>query len=144
MTEKEYKNIVKSKIEKENQLSNLFIAFVIGGLMGVFGQVVTEIFNHWFNLPVRDSYMYTMIVIVVLASIFTGLGFFDKATCFAKAGLLVPTSGFSHAMTSAAMDYKKEGYVRGIGANIFKLTGSILLYGIVVSFFVAIIKGVLS
>ncbi len=144
MTDKEYKKLVKSKIPKENKSFNLFIAFFIGGLMGVLGQILTEIFNHCFNLPVRDSYMYTMIVLTIVASILTGFGIFDKAASFAKSGLIVPSTGFAHAMTSAAMDYKKEGLIRGIGANIFKLTGSIIVYTIVVSFFVALIKGVLS
>lgn len=144
MTDKEYKKLVKSKIQKENQPFNLFIAFFIGGLMGVLGQLLTEVFNHWFNLPVRDAYMYTMIVLTLVASILTGFGIFDKAASFAKSGLVVPSTGFAHAMTSAAMDYRKEGLIRGIGANMFKLTGSIIIYTIVVSFFVALLKGVLS
>lgn len=144
MTDNEYSQIVKSKKPKENQLLNLFIAFVIGGLLGVFGQLLTLMFTNWFSMDIRDAYMYTMIALVTLASIFTGLGLFDKAASFAKAGLIVPSTGFSHAMTSAAMDYKKEGYIRGIGANMFKLTGSIIVYGIVASFFVALIKGILS
>ncbi len=144
MTEKEYKKIVKSKTSKEDKVLNMLTSFLIGGLMGILGQLISEIFNHVLNLPVRDSYMYTMIFFVVVASILTGVGVFDKATSFAKAGLFVPTTGFAHATTSAAMDYRKEGLVRGIGANIFKLIGSILLYGIVASFFVALIKGILS
>lgn len=144
MNEKEYKKLVKSKVHKENKILNMFIAFIIGGIMGVIGQLTSDFFYHICNLPLRDSYMYTMIFLVVVASVLTGFGFFDKVTSFAKAGLLVPTTGFAQAMTSAAMDYRKEGLIRGIGANIFKLTGSIILYGIVVSFFVALIKGVLS
>ncbi len=144
MTDKEYKKLVKSKTPKENKSFNLFIAFVIGGLMGILGQILTEMFNHWFNLPLRDSYMYTMVVLTIVASILTGFGIFDKAASFAKSGLVVPSTGFAHAMTSAAMDYRKEGLIKGIGANMFKLTGSIIIYTIVVSFFVALIKGVLS
>ena len=87
--------------------------------------------------------MYTMIIIVVISSILTGLGIFDKIVSFAKAGLIVPTSGFAHAMTSSAMDSKKEGLIKGIGANIFKLTGSVILYALVAGFFAALIKGVM-
>ena len=32
-------------------------------------------------------------------------------------------------MTSAAIEYKNEGLVLGIGANIFKLAGTVILYG---------------
>lgn len=144
MTDKEYKKLVKSKTPKENKSFNLFIAFFIGGLMGILGQILTEMFNHWFNLPLRDSYMYTMLVLTIVASVLTGFGIFDKAASFAKSGLVVPSTGFAHAMTSAAMDYRKEGLIKGIGANMFKLTGSIIIYTIVVSFFVTLIKGILS
>jgi stage V sporulation protein AC len=144
MNEETYGKIVKSKTAKEKKLYNMFIAFLIGGLMGVIGQLTSDFFYYVCDLPLRDSYMYTMIFLVVVAAILTGFGFFDKVTSFAKAGLLVPTTGFAHAMTSAAMDYRKEGLIRGIGGNIFKLTGSIILYGLVAAFFVALIKGVLS
>ena len=43
-------------------------------------------------------------------------------------------------MTSAALEYKKEGFVLGIGANIFKLTGSVILYGVVSAYFFGLIR----
>ena len=86
--------------------------------------------------------MYLMIVQVIISSILTGLGFFDKIVSFAKCGLIIPTTGFAHAMTSSAMDHRSEGLIKGIGSNIFKMTGSIILYGLVFSFLFAIIKGV--
>lgn len=144
LTEKEYKKLVKQKLPKENKIKNSLIAFVIGGLMGLIGQLISDFFHYCLNLPIRDSYMYTMIVLVIIASVLTGLGIFDKMASYAKAGLLVPTTGFSHAITSAAMDYRREGFIRGIGSNFFKLTGCIILYGIFFSFIVALIKGVLS
>ena len=38
------------------------------------------------------------------------------------------------------LEYKKEGLVTGIGMNIFKLAGSVILYGVVSAFFVALIR----
>ena len=43
-------------------------------------------------------------------------------------------------MTSAALEYRKEGFVLGIGSNFFKLAGSVILYGIVSAFLFCIIK----
>ena len=34
-------------------------------------------------------------------------------------------------MTSSALDYRKEGPIYGIGSNMFKLAGSVILYGVV-------------
>lgn len=140
MNKKEYKELVKEKTPRENVWKNLIIAFLIGGLMGVLGQGITDIFNKLCGFGIKDSYMLTMAVLVIISSLLTGLGFFDKIVSFARAGLIVPTTGFAHAMTSAAMDYRKEGFVKGIGGNIFKLTGSIILYGLVFSFFTVLVK----
>lgn len=144
MDKNEYKKIVKSKGPKEEKFKNIIISFFFGGLCGVFGQLLTDIFNKCFHFSINDSYMLTMVSLVLVGSILTGLGFFDKVVSFCKCGLIVPTTGFAHAMTSAAMDTRKEGLVKGIGANIFKLTGSIILYGIVVAFFVSLIKVIIG
>ena len=94
-------------------------------------------------MPLSEAYMYLMILLVVIGSILTGTGYFDKIVSFAKCGLIVPTTGFAHTMTSCAMDHSEEGPIKGIGSNIFKMTGSVILYGILSAFFLAILKGVI-
>lgn len=144
MNLKEYKNIVSNSSKKENIFMNVFISFVFGGLLGILGQLFVCFLEKKFNMPLNEAYMYLMIVLVIVSSVFTGLGFFDKIVSFAKCGLIIPTTGFAHAMTSAAIDHESEGPIKGIGSNIFKLTGSIILYGLVSAFFLALIKGVIS
>lgn len=139
----EYKKIVKKHSKKEDKFMNIIIAFFTGGLMGILGQIFSNILENIFYMPTHEAYMYTMIFLVVIGSILTGLGFFDKIVSFAKCGLIVPTTGFAHAMTSAAMDHESEGPVKGIGSNIFKMTGCVILYGLVAAFFLALIKGVI-
>ena len=73
-------------------------------------------------------------------SVKTGIGFFDDWVCKVKCGLIIPTTGFAHSMTSCALEYKKAGLITGVGANFFKLAGSVLLYGIISSFFLCLIK----
>lgn len=139
----EYNNIVKKHSKKEDTFKNAFIAFFTGGLMGVIGEVIFKVLRECFKLNVSESYMYLMIILVIISSILTGLGFFDKIVSFAKCGLIIPSTGFAHAMTSSAMDHRSEGIIKGIGSNIFQMTGSIILYGLVSAFFLAIIKGVI-
>ena len=127
----EYEKLVKSIIKKEKPIKNMLIAFISGGLMGALGELLFNLYMNSFNLTRSDGYLYVFITFVVLGSIFTGLGFFDKLLSICKCGLIVPSTGFANSMTSSAMDYKSEGYVKGLGANIFKLTGSIILYGVV-------------
>ena len=70
----------------------------------------------------------------------TALGKFDNWVTKAKCGLIIPTTGFAHSVQSAALDYKKEGFITGIGANMFKLAGSVILFGIVSSFFLVLLR----
>lgn len=139
----DYNRIVKKQSKKEDTFKNALVAFFTGGLMGIIGEVMFKVLRECLMLNVSESYMYLMIILVVISSILTGLGFFDKIVSFAKCGLIIPSTGFAHAMTSSAMDHRSEGLIKGIGSNIFKMTGSIILYGLVSSFFLAIIKGVI-
>ena len=140
---KDYNKIVKKYSKKENVFLNVFISFVIGGTIGVLGQLFIEFLTYKFYMPLSEAYMYLMILLVVIGSILTGTGYFDKIVSFAKCGLIVPTTGFAHTMTSCAMDHSEEGPIKGIGSNIFKMTGSVILYGILSAFFLAILKGVI-
>ena len=81
-----------------------------------------------------------IITLIFLACLFTALGFFDNFVHFGRMGVIIPITGFAHSMQSAALDYKKEGLVCGIGSNIFKLAGSVILYGIVSAYIVGIIR----
>lgn len=144
MNKEKYQKLVKKMSPKENKLWNYFISFFIGGLMGILGELLSRVYIHYFNISVSSSYMYVMISLVIVSSLLTGFGFFDKVVSFCKCGLIVPTTGFAHAMTSSTMDSRREGLVKGLGTNIFKLTGSIITYGILSAAFMGIIYGVMK
>ena len=128
MTNEEYSKLVKETVGKDNIIKNIIVSFFSGGLIGLLGQVITNFFNNYFNI--NDSYLLTFIFFVVIGSLLTGIGVFDKILSICKCGLIVPSTGFANTMTSSAMDSNREGFVKGIGSNIFKLTGSIILYGV--------------
>lgn len=142
MDKEKYKKIVKKNAPKEKKLENALLAFFIGGLMGVLGEILSRLYILLFNIGKSSSYLYVMITLVVVSSILTGLGFFDKVVSFAKCGLIVPTTGFAHAMTSSTMDCRREGMVKGLGTNIYKLVGSIITYGILSAAVMAFVNGV--
>ena len=124
-------------------LSSVFISFFSGGLMGLSGQLITDMFLKYFVSNESDAYTLTFFVFIIVGSILTGLGFFDKILSFCRCGLIVPSTGFANTMTSSAMDYKNEGFIKGIGGNIFKLTGSIILYGIIFGLLFGYIRSVI-
>ena len=131
MEKKEYKKIVDRHKPTENRVQNAVISFLVGGLVGVIGQGLIDFYSSWLEISTRDASTFMTVTLVFIASLFTALGFFDKWATFARCGLIIPITGFAHSMTSAGIEYRKEGPIYGLGMNIFKLAGSVILYGIV-------------
>lgn len=143
MNKEEYKKLVKDMSPKEPKLRNAIVAFLVGGLIGFLGEVIVNILMKSFGLARVDSLAWLAFIVIVFATFMTAIGKFDNWVCKAKCGLIIPTTGFAHSVQSAALDYKKDGLVTGIGANVFKLAGSVILYGIVSAFFLVLLKVVL-
>ena len=139
MNKDEYKKIVNRLTPKENKSKNAIVAFFVGGLVGAIAELMVTILVHCFALSRGDAYLWTCLSVIFLSCLFTSIGFFDNWVTKAKAGLILPTTGFAHSVTSAALDYKRDGFITGIGANLFKLAGSVILYGILSAFFLGIL-----
>jgi len=136
----EYKKIVDKHIPNNSRFKNAIIAFLIGGFMGVIGNFLVDFYSYYFELSSKDASVFMIITLVFLGCFFTCLGFFDKWVNFAKCGLIVPITGFAHAMMSAALEYRKEGLVTGIGANMFKLAGSVIIFGVVSAYLFGLLR----
>ena len=94
----------------------------------------------WLNIPRKEAGVVVILTLIILASLLTAFGVFDTLMSKLKSAVLIPITGFAHSMTSAAMEYRKEGFILGIGANIFKLAGTVILYGIVSVYVFGIIR----
>lgn len=140
MDKLKYKELTKKIIPKEDKIKDGIISFLIGGLIGLIGQIMVFILENNFSIKHNDATSIMIVTLIFLASLFTALGFFDNWVSKAKAGLIVPITGFAHAMTSAMLEYKNEGFVTGIGSNAFKLSGSVILYGVVSAYFFGLIR----
>ena len=140
MTNKKYNALVKKYTPKENKVKYALTAFFVGGLMGLLGECLIRLYIMLFDISRNDASTYMIITFIFFASLFTALGFFDKLVAKAKAGLLIPITGFAHSMTSAALDYKNEGPIFGVGSNVFKLAGSVILYGVVSAWFFGLVR----
>ncbi len=131
MEKERYKRIVDKYTPKEDRLKNALISFFVGGIMGLIGQALVDIYSYCFNIPTKDASVFMIVTLIFIGCLFTCFGWFDKLVNFAKCGLIVPITGFAHAMMSAALEYRKEGMVTGIGANMLKLAGSVIIFGVV-------------
>lgn len=139
MNKEEYQKLVKKFTPEENKLRNAFMAFLVGGIVGIISVAIYELMM-MFNMETKAATGWTILILILLASLFTGLSFFDDLVSRFKCGLIVPITGFAHSVTSAALDYRKDGLITGLGANIFKLAGSVILYGVISAFLLTMIK----
>lgn len=140
MNKEEYKKLVKKYEPRENKLHNTIYAFLIGGTVGFIVEGIIVVLMNAFELSRTVASVWTCLIVIFASTIFTALGFFDNWMTKAKAGLLLPTTGFAHSVSSSALDYKKEGLITGLGSNFFKLAGSVILFGILSAFVLVIVK----
>lgn len=140
MENKKYQKIVDNNKAPENRVGNAITAFVVGGIVGMIGEGIIQILNYYFEMPRSEASTYMSVILIFVASLCTAIGFFDKLVTKFKCGLLIPITGFAHSMTSATLDYKKEGPISGFGSNMFKLAGSVILYGVVSAWIFGLIR----
>jgi len=144
MDAKKYQMLVNKHCPKEKRFINSFIAFLVGGFMGIIGQLLIDFYKNTFALETNYASALMIITLIFISCLLTSLGFFDKLVEYTKCGLIIPITGFAHSMMSASLDYKKEGLVTGVGSNMFKLAGSVIVYGVVSSYVFGLIRYLLG
>ena len=132
--------LVEKYTPKENRFYNALVALIIGGLIGVIGQGLIDIYSNIFNIPSSEASTLMIITLIFISCLFTAVGFFDSLVSFAKCGLIIPITGFAHSMMSSTIEYKKEGIVTGMGANMFKLAGTVIMCGVVSAYIFSILR----
>lgn len=140
MDKNRYKEIVDKNTPKPDKFQNALVSFLVGGSLGVLAELLLRCYSLWLDLPRKESGVLVTLTFIAIASLLTAFGIFDVLVAKVKAGLIIPITGFAHSMTSAAMEYKNEGLVLGIGANIFKLAGTVILYGVVAVYFFGLLR----
>ena len=140
MEKNKYKSLIDKYTPKENRLYNSLIAFIVGGLIGVLGQLLIDLYSYILSIPTKQAAVFMIITLIFISCLFTSLGFFDKVVNFAKCGLIIPITGFAHSMMSTTLEYKREGIVTGMGANMFKLAGTVIMCGVVSAYFFGLLR----
>lgn len=138
MTPQEYNDLAQKSVPSSPIVKDCICAFLVGGTICCIGQGVTDIMK-WLKFSEETSKTTASIVLIAAAAILTSLGLFSKIAKFAGAGTLVPITGFSNSIVSPAIEFKAEGQVFGIGANMFKIAGPVLVFGISASVIYGII-----
>ena len=102
-------------------------------------RVIRNLGMTYLELDETQTSAFTSIVMIFLGATLTGLGIYDKIGKFAGAGSVVPITGFANSIVAPAMEHKFEGYVMGVGAQLFSLAGPVLVFGITASVIVGLI-----
>lgn len=138
MSSKQYEEYIKNKMPKPKYLKNCVAAFISGGIICDVAQFISNTAkNYGYNQEAVSSVTATSMVF--LGAFLTGIGIYDRIGRFAGAGSIVPITGFANSMVSPAMEFKREGFVFGVGAKMFILAGPVLVYGISTSIVIGVI-----
>ena len=138
VTPEEYKTLTKQYTPKPTIVKNVVRAFIVGGIICSIGQVIINLYKS-FGMPHLEASAAATATMVFIGAFLTGIGIYNQIGKFAGAGSIVPITGFANSIVSPAMEFKREGYVLGVGAKLFTVAGPVLVYGISTSIIVGII-----
>lgn len=131
MNKQKYNEYLKKVTPDSPIMKDCILAFVVGGLICCVGQGISQLLGNW--LHKEEVRLWLPIIMVFLGALFTALGVYDKLGKYAGGGSIIPITGFSNSITSAAMEFKQEGFILGLGAKIFTIAGPVIAYGTVAS-----------
>ena len=143
MTEKEYGKLVKDMSPKSPILKDCVMAFLIGGLICTIGQLIMNGYMA-LGLEKEEAGTAMSMTLVALSALLTGFSLYDNIAKYAGAGTLVPITGFANAISSAAIEFKTEGFILGVGAKMFTIAGPVIVYGVSASVVYGLIYWILT
>lgn len=133
-----YQEQVKETSPNSKLLANCIKAFIGGGIICVIGQLLKNFFLAQ-QMGEDNAKLAVASTLIAVSILLTGLGWYDKLSERIGAGASVPITGFANAISAPAIEYKKEGYILGVGAKMFIIAGPVILYGTVASVLVGLI-----
>jgi len=140
----DYANYVKRISPRTRAFPSMLWAFIIGGLICVIGEFILLGFKELFPKYSPEFVgSLTSGTLIFIAAVMTGFGIYDRIGNFAGGGSIVPITGFSNSMTSAAMEYRKEGIIFGTCSHMFRIAGPVIVVGIALSILVGFVYWVL-
>ena len=136
---KNYIAYVNSFAPPTKHFKNCFRAFLVGGLICCIGQCFREILERAVGMSGDDLAAAVSILLILLGTLLTGFGVYDRIGRYAGAGSIVPITGFANSVCSPAIEFKTEGLVYGMAAKMFIVAGPIIVYGVLAGTAVGIV-----
>lgn len=138
-----YQAFQKQRETKRPIFKNCIKAFLIGGLICFIGQLISTFYIYFFDFTEKTAGNPTTATLIFITMLLTGFGVYDRIGQFGGAGTAVPVTGFGNAVVSSAIEHRTEGFIAGVGSNMLKLAGPVIVYGVFAAFIIAIIKTIL-
>jgi stage V sporulation protein AC len=138
--QQQYQDFATARTPKRPIFKNCLKAFLAGGLICTLGQAIQYIFITYFHFTQETAGSPTVAIIILISVLLTSFGVYDHIAQWGGAGTAVPVTGFANTIASAALEHKSEGYVLGVGGNMFKIAGPVIVYGVFSAFVVSVIS----
>ena len=128
MTEKQYDALVKELSPRSPVGKDCIWAFCVGGALCALGQVLGALWQQW--MPQQQARTLGSMSLIALSALLTATHCYAPIAKRAGAGTLVPITGFANAISCAAIEFKSEGFILGVGAKMFTIAGPVIVYGV--------------
>lgn len=136
---KEYEKYVKQVTPTHNLWLQMLKAFLVGGVICTIGQFIVNYCTTSLGLGKEEAGSWCSLILVLLSVLLTGFNLYPCIVKWGGAGALVPITGFANSVAAPAIEFKKEGWVFGVGCKIFNIAGPVILYGIFTSWVLGVI-----
>ena len=132
LTAAQYSKLAAKSAPKSPAVTDCIKAFLVGGSICSVGQLLIFA-GEALGLQERMANMLCTVSLIALSILLTGLGWYGKLAKHAGAGTLVPITGFANAIAAPAIEFKSEGLILGLSAQMFVIAGPVIVYGTVAS-----------
>lgn len=133
----EYRRAALAREPKRPIWRNTLLAFLVGGAITTVGQVFLNLMLS-LGLEKKDAIGMTAVIMIGIGALLTGLGWYDVIGKIGGMGSALPITGFANSIVASAMEFKREGFVFGVGARMFQIAGPVIVYGVVTAMIIGI------
>ena len=140
MKKKEVQATISKHEVQPTYVKSILSAFLFGGILSIFGQGLVWFYENVLGASQENAPTFMIVTLILLASILTGIGVYDKFGQIAKAGGFIPITGFANSLTASAMEGRSEGVVLGIATGILKVAGLIIVVAVMSGFVFGLIR----
>src|SRR5690625_2237298 len=127
---KDYARLVQQFMPKPNVANLVARAFLVGGSICFAGQFVFDFFRQRQPTEV-EAIALTLATMISIGVVLTAIGVYDDLGELGGLGAAAPITGFANSVASAAIDFRRDGLVLGMGSKMFTIAGPVIVFGII-------------